>query len=141
MTPAAIVSSTAPMPFFVKPIAKGIVSKVRNGYLDPNVQLNLDFMEASLSKSTWFCGEELTAANAIHRASSLQTINPGIQLDLLTTTVLLEPIFDRHPQCYSQDSPAGTLLARYFPTGRRMNYETDRTADGITGHGTTSAGT
>jgi glutathione S-transferase len=54
---------TAPMPFFVKPIAKGIVSKVRNGYLDPNVQRNLDFMEASLSKSTWFCGEALTAAD------------------------------------------------------------------------------
>ena len=54
---------TAPMPFFVKPIAKGIVTKVRNGYLDPNVQRNLDFMEASLSKSTWFCGEKLTAAD------------------------------------------------------------------------------
>jgi len=54
---------TAPMPFFVKPIARGIVSKVRNGYLDPNVQRNLDFMEASLSKSTWFCGEALTAAD------------------------------------------------------------------------------
>ena len=54
---------TAPMPFFAKPIARGIVAKVKNGYLDPNVQRNLGFMEGSLSKSTWFCGEMLTAAD------------------------------------------------------------------------------
>ena len=53
----------APIPFFAKPIAKGIVAKVRNAYLDPNVKRNLDFMEASLSKSTWFCGDDLTAAD------------------------------------------------------------------------------
>jgi len=55
--------ASAPMPFFAKPIAKGIVAKVRNAYLDPNVKRNLEFMEASLSKSTWFCGDELTAAD------------------------------------------------------------------------------
>lgn len=54
---------TAPLPFFAKPIAKGIVSKVRGGYLDPNVKRNLDFMEATLGKSTWFCGAQLTAAD------------------------------------------------------------------------------
>ncbi len=54
---------TAPLPFFAKPIAKGIVGKVRGGYLDPNVKRNLDFMEATLGKSTWFCGAQLTAAD------------------------------------------------------------------------------
>ena len=54
---------TAPMPFFAKPIAKGIVAKVRNGYLDVNVKRNLDFMEMSLSSSPWFCGEKITAAD------------------------------------------------------------------------------
>jgi glutathione S-transferase len=54
---------TAPLPFFAKPIAKGIVGKVRGGYLDPNVKRNLDFMEATLGKSTWFCGDQLTAAD------------------------------------------------------------------------------
>ena len=54
---------TAPMPFFVKPVAKGIAGKVRSGYLDPNVKRNLAFMEATLENSTWFCGEELTAAD------------------------------------------------------------------------------
>ncbi|MCH8248802.1 MAG: glutathione S-transferase [Proteobacteria bacterium] len=54
---------TAPMPFFAKPIAKGIAAKVRNGYLDRNVKRNLDFMESTLNKSLWFCGDELTAAD------------------------------------------------------------------------------
>ena len=54
---------SAPMPFFIKPIAKGIVAKVRGGYLDPNVKRNLGYMELVLSQSTWFCGEELTAAD------------------------------------------------------------------------------
>ncbi len=53
----------APMPFFAKPIAKGIVSKVRGGYLDPNVKRNLEFMESTLEKSQWFCGDEMTAAD------------------------------------------------------------------------------
>jgi glutathione S-transferase len=53
----------APLPFFLKPIAKGIASKVREGYLDPNVKRNLDFMEATLSKSKWFCGDRFTAAD------------------------------------------------------------------------------
>ena len=47
---------TAPMPFFVKPIAKGIVAKVRGNFLDSNVQRNLDFVETTLGKSTWLCG-------------------------------------------------------------------------------------
>jgi glutathione S-transferase len=54
---------SAPMPFFVKPIAKGITGKVRSNYLEPNVTRNLAFMEATLAKSTWFCGNAMTAAD------------------------------------------------------------------------------
>ncbi len=54
---------TAPMPFFVKPIAKGIAAKVRSNYLDSNVERNLDFIESTLGKTTWLCGDELTAAD------------------------------------------------------------------------------
>jgi len=54
---------TAPMPFFVKPIAKGITGKVRSGYLDANVQSNLAFVERTLSQSDWFCGDRFTAAD------------------------------------------------------------------------------
>ena len=54
---------TAPMPFFVRPVAKGIVAKVRAGYLDANVTNNLNFLEQSLAESTWFCGDAFTAAD------------------------------------------------------------------------------
>jgi glutathione S-transferase len=54
---------TAPMPFFVKPIAKGITGKVRSGYLDANISSNLAFMEQTLTESSWFCGDKFTAAD------------------------------------------------------------------------------
>jgi glutathione S-transferase len=54
---------TARLPFFARPIAKRIVQKVRDSYLDHNVKDNLDFMEATLTKSNWFCGNQLTAAD------------------------------------------------------------------------------
>lgn len=54
---------SAPMPFFVKPIARGIAGKVRDSYLDANVKRNLAFMEARLEDSTWFCGNDFTAAD------------------------------------------------------------------------------
>ena len=54
---------TAPMPFFIKPVARGIAAKVRDGYLDRNIQRNLTFMEIALGQSDWFCGDRLTAAD------------------------------------------------------------------------------
>lgn len=54
---------TAPMPFFIRPVAKGIVSKVHESYLGPNLERNLDFIESALTQSTWFTGERMTAAD------------------------------------------------------------------------------
>jgi len=53
----------APMPFFLRPVAKGIAGKVREGYLDANVTRNLAFMDATLKKSRWFCGSMFSAAD------------------------------------------------------------------------------
>jgi glutathione S-transferase len=52
-----------PMPFFVKPIAKGIAAKVKAGFIQPAIKNHLDFMEAELAKSAWFAGDEFTAAD------------------------------------------------------------------------------
>lgn len=54
---------TSPMPFFAKPIAKGIAKKVKSGYVTPNLKAHLDFLEAELNKSTWFAGEQFSAAD------------------------------------------------------------------------------
>lgn len=54
---------SAPLPFFVKPIAKGISKKVKSTFIHPTLKLHLDFQEAELGKSEWFAGSELTAAD------------------------------------------------------------------------------
>jgi glutathione S-transferase len=54
---------TSPMPFFVKPIAKGIAQKVKSTYIMPQIAQHLKYLEGELSRSTWFAGEEFTAAD------------------------------------------------------------------------------
>ncbi len=54
---------SAKMPFFAKPIAKAIADNVLSSFVAPNLNRQLDFMEAELSKSTWFAGAEFTAAD------------------------------------------------------------------------------
>jgi glutathione S-transferase len=54
---------TEKMPFFVRPIARAISGKVKKAFILPQIAGNLAFMEAELGKSTWFAGDELTAAD------------------------------------------------------------------------------
>jgi len=67
----------SPMPFFVRPVARGIVGKVQSSFIEPRLGDHLNFMESELRRSAWFAGEEFTAADiqmsfpleiAIHRA-------------------------------------------------------------------------
>ncbi len=52
-----------PMPFFVRPIARRIAAKVKGLLVTPNLALHLDFLEGELGRSTWFTGEDFTAAD------------------------------------------------------------------------------
>jgi glutathione S-transferase len=54
---------SAKMPFFIKPVVRGVVDKVRKGFLDPQIALHLDFIENELGKREWFAGDEFTAAD------------------------------------------------------------------------------
>ena len=54
---------TSPMPFFAKPIARGIAAKVMESYVGPNLTRQFDFMEGELARSTWFAGDEFSAAD------------------------------------------------------------------------------
>jgi glutathione S-transferase len=54
---------TSPMPFFVKPIARGIAQKVKSSYIMPQIVRHLNFLEAELGKSAWFAGEQFSAAD------------------------------------------------------------------------------
>ena len=53
----------APMPFFAKPIARGIADKARSGFIDPQLKNHLAFMESELAGRPWFAGDTFTAAD------------------------------------------------------------------------------
>ena len=54
---------TSPMPFFIKPIAKIISGKAKSGFITPQINTHLDYMEGELCKSSWFAGEEFSGAD------------------------------------------------------------------------------
>lgn len=54
---------SGPMPFFIKPIARGISKKVHEAFITPQLRLHFGYLESELQKSTWFAGEEFTAAD------------------------------------------------------------------------------
>ena len=53
----------APVPFFVKPIVKGIAAQVGKSFIQPNLQRQFDFMEAELKQREWFAGADFSAAD------------------------------------------------------------------------------
>ena len=54
---------STPMPFFVKPIARGIADKVLSSFVDPNLDRQTAFMEDELAKGPWFIGQAFSAAD------------------------------------------------------------------------------
>jgi glutathione S-transferase len=55
----------APMPFLVRPIVRGIAEKAQQTFIGPMLKEHLDFMEGELGKSSWFAGEEFSAADIV----------------------------------------------------------------------------
>ncbi|WP_449427358.1 glutathione S-transferase family protein [Rhodanobacter umsongensis] len=54
---------TAPSPFFVKPVARGIARKVLSGFVDPQLKLHLEYLEGELGESEWFGGDAFGVAD------------------------------------------------------------------------------
>ena len=52
-----------PMPFFARPVARAIAQRVKDTYIQPNIERNLDFMEAELGRQAWFAGAGFSAAD------------------------------------------------------------------------------
>ena len=53
----------AQAPFFVRPVMRGIAAKAKDGFVLPQINLHLDWMESELGRGPWFAGSELTAAD------------------------------------------------------------------------------
>jgi len=55
----------AKVPFFVKPIVKGIADKVGSAFVTPNLERQFAFMESELAERNWFAGEAFSAADVM----------------------------------------------------------------------------
>ncbi len=56
---------TGPVPFFVRPVVRGLARSVKGRFAQPEIDRHLDFLESELGRSTWFAGEELTGADIL----------------------------------------------------------------------------
>ncbi len=85
--------SEAPMPFFVRPIARRIARLVQDQYIDPTLAAHVALWESELAKSAWFAGPEFTAADImlsfpLEAAAQRATLGPR-------ATAFLTAIHDR----------------------------------------------
>lgn len=53
----------APMPFFIKPIARAIAGKIDQSYTGPALQLHLGFVERTLADRSYFAGDVFSMAD------------------------------------------------------------------------------
>ena len=53
----------SPMPFFIKPIVKGVARKAREGFIEPQLRNHLKFMEGEMAGRTWLAADTFTAAD------------------------------------------------------------------------------
>jgi glutathione S-transferase len=55
------------VPFFIKPITRGVADRVDNSFLNRNFAIHTAFLEEQLATSPgggdWFCGQNLTGAD------------------------------------------------------------------------------
>ncbi len=54
---------TAPMPFFVRPVARGIADKAMRTFVGPQLATHLSYVEGELAARMWFAGDRFTAAD------------------------------------------------------------------------------
>jgi glutathione S-transferase len=52
-------------PFFVRPVANAITAAVQKMFLRPNIEAQLDFIEAELTANAWLAGEAFSAADVM----------------------------------------------------------------------------
>ncbi len=54
---------TSPMPFLIKPVAKMISDKVLQTFINPEIKLNMGYVESYLGDHEWFAGDHLSGAD------------------------------------------------------------------------------
>lgn len=54
---------SSPMPWFARPIARGIAANVKSSFIGPQLKTHLNYLEAELGKHPWFAGAAFSAAD------------------------------------------------------------------------------
>jgi glutathione S-transferase len=54
---------SAKVPFFIKPVVKGIADKVTHSFIAPNLSRQMDYMQAELAGRPWFAGNDFSGAD------------------------------------------------------------------------------
>lgn len=67
--------------WFIRPLARRITGQVRKAYLDPNIRLNVSFVEDTLRAQPWFAGEDFSACD-IQMSVPLEALASGFGPDL-----------------------------------------------------------
>ena len=52
-----------PLPLVVRPIARAIARRAKSTFIEPQIALHLDYLEAEIGKNSWFAGSEFSAAD------------------------------------------------------------------------------
>ncbi len=55
--------ASAPMPFFVRPIARKISGTLQSSFVDPQLKLHFGYVNDALAKTGWFVGDSFSAAD------------------------------------------------------------------------------
>lgn len=66
------------VPFFIKPIVQKIVAGVRNGYLQPQLDLHLNQIEQALVGQSWLVGGQLSAADVMMSFPLIALVKKGL---------------------------------------------------------------
>jgi glutathione S-transferase len=54
---------TARVPFFIRPLTRGMAARVKQVLVQPQLERHYDFLEAELGDNAWFAGAEFSAAD------------------------------------------------------------------------------
>ena len=52
-------------PALIRPVARMIAGRTLQSYVDPQIKTHLEFIEGELGRSTWFAGEDFSAADVM----------------------------------------------------------------------------
>lgn len=53
----------APVPFFIRPVVKGVADQVMKSFIGPNLKRQFAYMEQELNQRPWFAGDAFSAAD------------------------------------------------------------------------------